>query len=83
MANVNVNMLKEKLYPTASALFCIGEVCVDVSKQHISYERAIDKIREYLKKASFYSKYSVDKLIEECLEDDLFDFDSITPFFQD
>lgn len=69
MANVNVDMLKEKLYPTASALFCIGEVCVDVSKQHISYERAIDKIREYLRKASFCSRRGVDKLIEECINE--------------
>ena len=82
MANVNVDMLKEKLYPTASALFCISEVCVDVSKQHISYEQAIDKIREYLKKTSFYSRYSVDKLIDECIEDD-YNLDTITHFFQD
>ena len=66
MANINVEKLKEKLYPTASALFCISEVCVDVSKQHISAEDAIDKIRGYLGKAEMFSKYRVDKLIADC-----------------
>lgn len=66
MANMDVKKLKEKLYPTASALFCISEVCVDVSKQHISAEDAIDKIRGYLGKAEMFSKYRVDKLIADC-----------------
>lgn len=66
MANIDVEKLKEKLYPTASALFCISEVCVDVSKQHISAEDAIDKIRGYLGKAEMFSKYRVDKLIADC-----------------
>ena len=66
MANIDVEKLKEKLYPTASALFCISEVCVDVSKQHISAEDAIDKIRGYLGKAEMCSKYRVDKLIADC-----------------
>ena len=66
MANIDVEKLKEKLYPTASALFCISEVCVDVSKQHISAEDAIDKIRGYLGKAEMFSKYRVDKLISDC-----------------
>ena len=66
MANINVEKLKEKLYPTASALFCISEVCVDVSKQHISAEDAIDKIRGYLGKAEMFSKCRVDKLIADC-----------------
>lgn len=66
MANMDVEKLKEKLYPTASALFCISEVCVDVSKQHISAEDAIDKIRGYLGKAEMFSKYRVDKLIADC-----------------
>jgi len=66
MANMDVEKLKEKLYPTASALFCISEVCVDVSKQHISAEDAIDKIRRYLGKVEMFSKYRVDKLIADC-----------------
>ena len=66
MANINVDKLKEKLYPTASALFCISEVCVDVSKQHISAEDAIDKIRGYLCKAEVFSKASVDRMIDDC-----------------
>ena len=66
MANMDVEKLKEKLYPTASALFCISEVCVDVSKQHISAEDAIDKIRGYLGKAEMFSKYRVDKMIADC-----------------
>lgn len=28
--------------------FLIGEVCVDESKQHISSEKAVEKIRKYL-----------------------------------
>lgn len=68
MENINVEMLKEKLYPAAIALSCIGEVCVDVSKQHISAERAIDKIREYLRETDVIgSRYRVDKLIEDCM----------------
>ena len=66
MANMNVEKLKEKLYPTASALFCIGEVCVDVSKQHISAEKAIEKIRGYLGKTDMYSRYSIDAIIDDC-----------------
>ena len=66
MANIDVEKLKEKLYPTASVIFCISEVCVDVSKQHISAEDAIDKIRGYLGKAEMFSKYRVDKLIADC-----------------
>lgn len=70
MANINVEKLKEKLYPTASAIFCISEVCVDVSKQHISAEDAIDKIRGYLGKTEMFSKYRVDRLIEDCAVDE-------------
>lgn len=66
MANIDTEKLKEKLYPTASALFCISEVCVDVSKQHISAEDAIDKIRGYLCKAEVFSKASVDRMIDDC-----------------
>ena len=67
MANINVEKLKEKLYPTASALFCISEVCVDVSKQHISAEDAIDKIRGHLGKTEMFSKTRVNRLIEDCM----------------
>ena len=70
MANIDVEKLKEKLYPTSSALFCISEVCVDVSKQHISAEDAIDKIRGYLGKAEMFSKYRVDRLIADCAVDE-------------
>ena len=70
MANINVEKLKEKLYPAASALFCISEVCVDVSKQHISAEDAIDKIRRYLGKTEMFSKARVDRLIADCAIDE-------------
>lgn len=69
MAEMNVEMLREKLHKAAIALSCIGEVCVDVSKQHISAERAIDKIRNYLYDTDVIgSRYRVDRLIEECIE---------------
>ena len=68
MANLDVNLLKEKLYPVAKALFCIGEVCVDVSKCHISDEEAIKKIRGYLQDANLHSRFKVDQLIDECME---------------
>ena len=68
MAEINVEMLREKLHKVAIVLSCIGEVCVDVSKQHISYERAIDKIRNYLRDTDVIgSRYRVDLLIEECM----------------
>lgn len=70
MANIDVKKLKEKLYPTASALFCISEVCVDVSKQHISAEDAIDKIRGYLRNIEVFSKARVDRLIADCAADE-------------
>ena len=70
MANINVEKLKEKLYPTASALFCISEVCVDVSKQHISAEDAIEKIHGYLGKTDMYSRHSVDCIIADCAMDE-------------
>lgn len=38
--------------------FLIGEVCVDESKQHISSEKAINKIRSYL--YDMPSTYNVD-----------------------
>ena len=68
MTNINVEMLKKKIYPAVIALSCIGEVCVDVSKQHISAEDAIDKIRGYLRETDVIgSRYRVDQLIEECM----------------
>ena len=70
MANIDVEKLKEKIYPAASALFCIGEVCVDVSKQHIGAEDAIDKIRGYLSKTEVYSRACVDRIIEDCMVDE-------------
>lgn len=68
MAEMNVELLREKLYKAAIALSCIGEVCVDVSKQHISAERAIDKVRNYLYDTYVIgSRYRVDMLIQECM----------------
>jgi hypothetical protein len=68
MSEMNIELLREKLYKAAIALSCIGEVCVDVSKQHISAERAIDKIRNYLGDTDVIgSRYRVDMLIEECI----------------
>lgn len=68
MANINVDMLKERLYVVSKALFCIGEVCVDVSKQHITEEYALNKIRVYLNDAHMWSRFQVDQLIEDCME---------------
>lgn len=68
MADINVEMLKEKLYKVQKALFCMGEVCVDVSKQHISETDALKKIRGYLNDAKMYSRFEVDRLIAECME---------------
>ena len=70
MANIDVTKLKEKLYPTMITLYCIGEVCVDVSKQHISAEDAIDKIREYLKNTDVCSRARLDLLIADCALDE-------------
>ena len=67
MANIDVKLLREKLYPVAKALFCMGEVCVDVSKCHISEEEAIKRIRGYLQDANLYSRHKVDQLIDECM----------------
>ena len=68
MAEINVEILRKKLHKAAIALSCISEVCVDVSKQHISSERAIDKIRNYLRDTDVIgSRYRVDLLIEECM----------------
>lgn len=68
MADINIEMLKEKLYPVASALFRIGEVCVDVSKQHIGEEEALKKIRGYLNDAGMWSRIQVDRLIDDCMQ---------------
>ena len=69
MADINVEKLKEKLYPAAKALFMIGETLVDVSKQHISAEDAIDKIRSYMYDVDVIgSRYRVNALIAECMK---------------
>lgn len=68
MVDINVEMLREKLYKVSSALFKIGEVCVDASKMHISEEEALNKIRNYLYDTDVIcSRYHVDLLIEECM----------------
>ena len=72
MADVNVEMLKEKLYKVASALFRISETCVEVSKQHISEKDALNKIRGYLNDSDMWSKLKVDKLIGECMEPQIY-----------
>lgn len=75
MVEMNVELLREKLHKAAIALSCIGEVCVDVSKQHISAERAIDKIRNYLHDTdAIGSRYRVDMLIEECMEPQVYNW---------
>ena len=69
MVDINVEMLREKLYKVASALFRIGETCVDASKEHISEADALDKIRNYLYDTDVIgSRLRVDKLIAECME---------------
>lgn len=68
MADINIEMLKERLYKVSSALFCISETCVEASKQHISEEAALNKIRGYLNDADMWSKLKVDKMIGECME---------------
>lgn len=68
MVNINIEMLKNKLYPVAKALFMIGETLVDESKQHISEQEALGKIRSYLREADVIcSRYGVDRLIEDCV----------------
>lgn len=75
MADINVEMLKEKLYKVASALFCISETCVDVSKLHISETDALNKIRNYLYDTDIIgSRYCVDKFIEECMEPQVYNW---------
>ena len=77
MANIDIKLLREKLYPVAKALFCMGEVCVDVSKCHISEEDAIKKIRGYLQDANLHSRFKVDQLIEDCMIEE-FTYDDLT-----
>ena len=68
VADIDVEKLKEKLYPVAKALFIISEILVDVSKQHISTEDAIKKIRFYVSDTDVIgSRYRLDKLIEDCM----------------
>ena len=69
MIEINVELLREKLYTVAKALFCISETCVEVSKMHISETDALDKIRNYLYDTDIIgSRYRVDKLIDDCTE---------------
>ena len=68
MADMNVELLKEKLYKVSKSLFCIGEACVEASKQHVSLEDALDKIRGYLSDSCMESRFQVDQLIEDCME---------------
>lgn len=73
MADINVEMLKEKLYPAAKALFIIGEILVDESKMHISAEDAIKKIRSYMRDTDVIcSRLCVDRLIAECMEPQIY-----------
>ena len=75
MADFNVEMLKEKLYPAAKALFIIGETLVDVSKSHISAEDAINKIRDYMCDTDVIgSRFRVDRLIEDCMAEQVYNW---------
>lgn len=56
--------IEETLSPTISALFMISETLVDVSKSHISEEKAIKDIRNYLHNA-ICSKYQLEKALAE------------------
>ena len=68
MANINVEKLKEKLYPVAKALFAISETLVDASKQHISDRDALTKICSLMHDADIIcSRYRVNRLIEDCM----------------
>ena len=58
----------EKLTPTISALFVIGEILVDESKSHISAEKALDDIRKELGRA-ISSRYRLEKMLEEIKEE--------------
>ena len=67
MTDINIEKLRARLYSVAHALFCIGETCVEASKQHISEKEALSKIRVYLNDAGVWSKFMVDQLIEDCM----------------
>ena len=58
----------EAFTPTMVALLCIGEILVDVSKSHISQNKAIDDIREYLSKA-ICSRYQLEKTIDNLVKE--------------
>ncbi len=75
VADINIGLLKDKLYPVAKALFIIGETLVDVSKQHISAEDAINKIRSYMYQTDVIgSRLCVDQLIEDCMEPQVYNW---------
>ena len=44
-------------------IFIISEICVDESKQHISSEQAIEKIRKELRNCNFPSYVSIEEII--------------------
>ena len=52
------------LIDALKAIFVISEICVEESKTHISSEKAMEKIREQLRKTQAYTelKKDVDKL---------------------
>lgn len=60
--------VKERLDPTMSALFIIGEILVDESKSHISKEKALDDIRRALSD-TMSSRYRLEKMLEEIKEE--------------
>lgn len=75
MADINIEMLKEKLYPVAKALFMISETLVDESKLHISAKDALVKICSYMQDADVIgSRLRVDMLIEECMEPQVYNW---------
>ena len=69
MEDINIDLLKEKLYQVSKALFKISETLVDESKQHISEKDALIKICSLMHDADIIcSRYRVDRLIEDCME---------------
>ena len=55
--------IEDVLQPTILALFCISEALVDVSKSHITEEKAINYIRECLH-GTISSRYRLKKAFE-------------------
>lgn len=62
--------LEKELKPTMDALFVISEVLVNVSKSHISSDRAIEQIREKLNDSEpICSQYRLNKMIERIVKE--------------